>query len=291
MVVEVLNNMKEINLFLTKEGKWVTNKSLLDTLFSIKADQCEILYIHTSLSFGTPNPDIKKKALLGEILNVIKNLGVRTICMPTFTFSFCNGKSYNPTESSSRMGALNEFFRKQEGVFRSVDPLMSVALMGEDTDLVQGIGHSSCGACSTFDKLRHRDNVKFLFLGPKIGDCMTYMHYLEWLYSVDYRYERVFRGKIISEGKEYNDEYALFVRYNSVVPNVASYEYEQRMYENGTAVITECGDGTISIVGEKEASSEYFKCLNENPHFFVDFVDGNFIKDKTFRIEREMVAL
>lgn len=120
---------------------------------------------------------------------------------------------------------------------------------------------------------------------------MTYMHYLEWLYSVDYRYERVFRGKIISEGKEYNDEYALYVRYNSVVPNVASYEYEQRMYENGTAVRTECGDGTISIVGEKEASSEYLKCLNENPHFFVDFKDDTFIKDRTFRLEKEMIAL
>ena len=196
-MVDVIRNndmIENINLFLDKTGKWVTTNSLYDALKQLEADKCDILYIHSSLTFGVPNPKLKKSQLLGSILEVIKTLGVKTICMPTFTFSFCNGNDFDPAKSPSKMGALNEFFRKQEGVLRSVDPLMSTALLGEDKDLVTGIGHSSCGANSTFDKLHHRDRVKFLFLGPKIGDCMTYMHYLEWLYGVDYRYERVFRG-------------------------------------------------------------------------------------------------
>jgi len=151
--------MNDVNLFLAKDGKWVTNKSMIETLLSLKADKCDVLYIHTSLSFGQPNPQLKKSAMLDELLNVIKALGVKTICMPTFTFSFCNGLDYNPATSASRMGVLNEFFRKQEGVIRSADPLMSVALLGEDKDLVTGVGHVSCGENSTFDKLRHRDNV------------------------------------------------------------------------------------------------------------------------------------
>lgn len=283
--------MNEVNLFLAKDGKWVTNKSMMETLLSLGADKCDILYIHTSLSFGTPNPDLKKKAMLGELLNVIKELGVKTVCMPTFTFSFCNGLDYNPATSASRMGVLNEFFRKQEGVIRSADPLMSVALLGEDKDLVTGIGHVSCGENSTFDKLRHRDNVKFLFLGPKIGDCLTYMHYMEWLYSVDYRYNRVFRGNVAIGGKTSVEEYSLFVRYKSVVPNTASYDYEQKMYDKGTAFIAKCGDGTISIVDEKNASVEYKKCLDENPYYFVDFENGVFVKDKTFKLDHEMVAM
>ena len=211
--------------------------------------------------------------------------------MPTFTFSFCNGLDYNPATSTSRMGVLNEFFRKQEGVIRSADPLMSVALLGEDQDLVTGVGHVSCGENSTFDKLRHRDNVKFLFLGPKIGDCLTYMHYMEWLYSVDYRYNRVFRGNVIIGDKTSVEEYALFVRYKSVVPNTASYDYEQKMYDNGTAFVAKCGDGTISIVDEKDASVEYKKCLDENPYYFVDFENDVFVKDKTFKLDHEMVAM
>ena len=283
--------MNEVNLFLAKDGKWVTNKSMMETLLSLGADKCDILYIHTSLSFGTPNPDLKKKAMLGELLNVIKELGVKTVCMPTFTFSFCNGLDYNPATSASRMGVLNEFFRKQEGVIRSADPLMSVALLGEDKDLVTGVGHVSCGENSTFDKLRHRDNVKFLFLGPKIGDCLTYMHYMEWLYSVDYRYNRIFRGNVTIGDKTSVEEYALFVRYKGVVPNTASYDYEQKMYDNGTAFVAKCGDGTISIVDEKNASVEYKKCLDENPYYFVDFENDVFVKDKTFKLDHEMVAM
>lgn len=286
-----MDNMNEVNLFLAKDGKWVTNKTMIETLLSLGADKCDTLYIHTSLSFGQPNPQLKKSAMLGELLNVIKTLGVKTICMPTFTFSFCNGLNYNPATSASRMGVLNEFFRKQEGVIRSVDPLMSVALLGEDKDLVTDIGHVSCGENSTFDKLRHRDNVKFLFLGPKIGDCLTYMHYMEWLYSVDYRYNRIFRGNMIIGDKTSVEEYALFVRYKSVLPNTASYDYEQKMYDNGTAFITPCGDGTISIVDEKSASVEYKKCLDENPYYFVDFENGVFVKDKTFKLDHEMVAM
>jgi len=283
--------MNEVNLFLAKDGKWVTNKSMIETLLSLGADDCDTLYIHTAISFGQPNVQLRKSVMLSELMNVIKALGVRTICMPTFTFSFCNGLDYNPATSSSRMGVLNEFFRKQEGVIRSNDPLMSVALLGEDKDLVTGIGHVSCGENSTFDKLRHRDNVKFLFLGPKIGDCLTYMHYLEWLYSVDYRYNRVFRGNVTIGDKTTVEEYALFVRYQSVIPNAASYVYEQRMYDNGSALIAPCGDGTISIVDEKNASAEYRKCLDENPYYFVDFENGLFVKDKTFRLDHEMVAM
>lgn len=283
--------MKEVNLFLAKNGTWVTNKTMLESLLSIEADKCDTLYIHTALSFGTPNLQLRKKELLSEILGVIKELGVKTICMPTFTFSFCNGLEYDPATSPSKMGVLNEFFRKQEGVIRSCDPLMSVALLGEDKDLVTGIGHISCGDNSTFDKIRHRDNVKFLFLGPKIGDCLTYMHYLEWLYSVDYRYNRVFRGKVTINGHSSIEEYSLFVRYNTVVPNTASYDYEQMMYDNGSALIASCGDGTISIVDEKNASTEYKKCLDIDPYFFVNFKNDVFIKDKTFKLEHEMVAM
>ena len=283
--------MKEVNLFLAKNGTWVTNKTMLESLLSIEADKCDTLYIHTALSFGTPNLQLRKKELLSEILGVIKELGVKTICMPTFTFSFCNGLEYDPATSPSKMGVLNEFFRKQEGVIRSCDPLMSVALLGEDKDLVTGIGHISCGDNSTFDKIRHRDNVKFLFLGPKIGDCLTYMHYLEWLYSVDYRYNRVFRGKVTINGHSSIEEYSLFVRYNTVVPNTASYDYEQMMYDNGSALIASCGDGTISIVDEKNASTEYKKCLDIDPYFFVNFKNDVFIKDQTFKLEHEMVAM
>lgn len=292
MVVEIQNNQMEIiNLFRKNDGSWVTNIDLYNTLKRLEADKCNYLYIHSSLKFGFPNPVLKKKELLEAILVVIKSLGVKNVLMPTFTFSFCNNKHYDPANSASRMGVLNEFFRKQEGVIRSSDPLMSTALLGEDIDLVLNIGHSSCGANSTFDKLRHRNNVKFLFLGPKIGDCMTYMHYLEWLYDIDFRYERRFVGEIIINDISRFEEYDLFCRYNGTTPNAETYTYEQQMYDDGDALIEPFGDGTISIVEEKKAAIAYKRFLDKDPHFFVDFAGGVFVKDKTYNPEDEVVAL
>lgn len=290
MEEETQNKMEKIDLFLDKAGNWVTNKDLYDTLIKLEADKCKILYIHSSLTFGAPNPKLKKTQLLGAIIDVIKSLGVKTVCMPTFTFSFCNGRDYDPATTASKMGALNEYFRKQPGVIRSVDPQMSTALLGEDTDLVLNIGHSSCGANSTFDKLRHREGVKFLFLGPLIGDCMTYMHYLEWLYGVDYRYERMFRGNVTIDGETKSVEYDLFCRYNGVTANKGSYIYEQKMYDDNVAHKENLGDGHISIVEEKVAAEVYKDFLRRDKSYFVDYCE-NYIKDKTYNPVEEVVAM
>lgn len=283
--------MREVDLFKDSKGYSISNIDLLNVLKDLEADKCDVLYVHSALNFGVPNPVLKRKELLSCLLEVFQALRVKTLCMPTFTFSFCNGRDYDPLNSPSKMGALNEFFRKQDGVLRSLDPLMSVALCGEDIDLVKGIGHSSIGDNSTFDKLRHRDNVKFLFFGPKIGDCLTYMHYLEWLYCVDYRYDRVFRGNVVNDGLVSECEYNLFVRYNGVQPNTASYEYENMMYAQNRAFIKKMGDSSISIVDEKNASCSYRGCLEKDPYFFVDIKNTSFYKDRTFILDKEMIAL
>ena len=283
--------MADVNLFQDNQGQWVTKHQIIDILCELGAEQCDTLFIHTSLNFGVPNPNLRRTVLLDELLECIKAVGVYNVLMPTFTFSFCNNRFYDVNTSSSKMGVLNEFFRKQEGVVRSVDPLMSVALMGRDLDLVKDIGHYSCGACSTYDKLRNANNVKFLMFGPKIGECMTYMHYLEWLYSVDYRYDRLFAGDVIDERGRRHEEYWLFSRYKGVTPNEGSFEYESRMYEHGTARRIVCGNSGISIVSADNAAIEYKKCLDENPYFFVDIEGGKLIKDKTFITNGEVVAM
>lgn len=283
--------MQTVNLFLKEDHTWLSNVDLFNLLKKMKADECEVLYIHSALSFGMPNPALKRSELLGCICETLFALGVPTLCMPTFTFSFCNGKLYDPQASASRMGALNEFFRKQQGVIRSLDPLMSVALYGKDKELATGIGKASVGKNSTFDKLHDRERVKFLFLGTRIGDCFTYMHYLEWLYQVDYRYERIFRGEVVSADQSSQQEYSLFVRYREVLPNRGSYMYEQLMYDWGVALIYPFGNTTVSIVEEKPAAIWYKKCLEQNPYYFVDVKNGRLLRDETFVLEKEMVAL
>lgn len=278
-----------VKLFLLPDNRWLTDDDLERILRDIEADKCDVLYIHSALNFGIPNQELKQKELLGIILDVIERLGVPTLCMPTYTFSFCNGKDYDPQKSKSKMGALNEFFRKQDGVIRSLDPLMSVAIKGKNTDLAMRVGSHSISSNSTFDMIHHCENVKFLLLGPRIGFCLTYMHYLEWLFSVDYRYIRSFRGNIICGDETMSVEQDLFVRYSGVEPNTKSYDYEDLMVSEGVAKRVPVGNGYISIVDEKTATSYYRKCLDIDPHFFVE-VD-NSKKDRTYKPLHEVIAL
>ncbi|ROT12200.1 AAC(3) family N-acetyltransferase [uncultured Muribaculum sp.] len=277
------------NLFKTEDGNWISDVQIRESLMDMGAHDCDVLYIHSALNFGLPNMEIKNGQLLKCLLDTIELLNVPTVVMPTFTFSFCNGKSYDPLTSKSRMGALNEFFRKQDGVIRSNDPLMSVALKGKDTYLATNVGTHSISDGSTFDMIHHKSGVKFLFIGPRIGDCLTYMHYLEWLFDVDYRYIRHFIGEIIDNGTSKTIDQDLFVRYNGVFANDASYKYEDWMVEEKAAKRIKLGNGFLSIVGEKDATNYYKKCLEIDPHYFIEI--KNNIKDKTFKLNNEMVAL
>ena len=280
----------KINLFKTPDGNWLTNIDLFNALKTIQANECKILYIHSKLNFGTPNPELKKTQLLKIILETIQELKVPTICVPTFTFSFCNGQDFNIDKSKSQMGIFNEYIRKLPESTRSVDPLMSVAVLGKDKSIISDLGHDSVGKDSHFDKIRNSNDVKFLFLGPKVGDCFTYMHYVEEIMNAPFRYNKPFTGMITNGSETYEDTYNLFVRYNGVIPGKGSYFYEEKLFENGISKRVGFGSGLITCFDNNKAHDMlvkmYEKDLNQ---FLLKPYDSN-NKDKTF-IVKNMVAL
>jgi aminoglycoside 3-N-acetyltransferase len=282
--------LKSQNLFKQADGRWVTVADLEAALRSVGADDCSVLYMHTGLSFGLPNPELSRAELLETIYQAVRSLGVPTLCVPTFTFSFCNGEDYDVVRSKSRMGALNEYIRRRPEAVRSADPLMSVAVVGEDRDLAENLGHESIGANSTFDELSRRQGVKFLFLGVRLGDCFTYMHYLEWREKVPYRYNRPFTGRVTAGGRTYEDTYTLFVRYHNVRPGSGSYTYEQILAERGLLRVAALGDNSIRCIGDPEARAVYLELLRRDPNYFIERPFRAEEADRMF-VAQEMVAL
>ena len=220
----------------------------------------------------------------------MRELNVPTVCMPTFTFSFCNGQDYDRSRSKSHMGALNEYFRLQPDAERSIDPLMSVAMIGKDVDLVRRLGMQSTGENSTFDKIGRRAGVKFLFFGVGLGDCFTYMHYLEWKAGVPYRYDRDFSGFIIDGEERELATRKLFVRYNGVRPNDASYRYGEMLEAKHHLTATALGDSVVSCVAREPAEELYLELLDKDPNFFICDPFDRTIVDDEFHASN-MVAL
>lgn len=278
-----------MNIFQTTNKGTVSKDDLKKTLDQLKIYDTDYLYIHTGMTFGMPNPELGRRKILEEIFNVFQEFKIKNICLPTFTFSFCNGESYSVKESKSKMGALNEYVRMLPNAVRSIDPLMSSVLIGEDKDLVKNISKSSIGKDSTFDKLHYKDRVKFLFFGTKVGDCFTYMHYIEKFVNASYRYDRLFEGQITDGDNTYIDTYELFVRYKDIYAGDASYVYEQMMLDKGISKRLEIGDSSITVLDEPNAFELYYDLIKKEPNYFID-PKSIFSYDKTFEV-KNMVAL
>ena len=76
------------------------------------------------------------------------------------------------------MGAFNEFIRKKEGRYRTLDPLLSLSVPDCLKGVFSAVGDHSLGEGSGLDLLHHMDGVKFLFFGARLGNCFTYVHYV-----------------------------------------------------------------------------------------------------------------
>jgi len=279
--------MKDTTLFRGRDE--VTTSDLLRCLESVDAADCRLLYIHSEMSFGRPNPELGKTGLLQAVLDTLRELGVPTLCVPTFTFSFCNGTAYDVEQSRSKMGVFNEYVRRLPQAERSIDPLMSAAVLGEDHQVVRDLGHHSIGAGSTFDKLHALGHARFLFLGVGAAKCFTYTHYVEERLRVPYRYDREFTGTIIEGDRRREDTYTLYVRYHGVQPESTT-KFEDFLVQSGRMKKVSCGDNFISSIAEPVAYESIAGKIREDADYFLAAPYPPDRKDTHFEAH-DMVAL
>lgn len=265
-------------LFNSKKSGDVTSDQLLEKLKKIGASDCDILYIHSNLNFGLPS--LKRSFLLEEMYSSIEKLGVRTIVFPTFTFSFCNKEEYDIKNSFSKMGALNEYVRKNVDGVRSSDPLLSVFVIGDELNLIDNLSKESIGKNSNYDRLHNSGkSVNFLFIGADMRECFTYTHYMETVAKVPYRYNREFVGTIIDENgiRHENETRLLFSTYGNCrlnpVPVVHDTMNELKMLSE-----SDFGDGHLCCFKEIDAYKVMLDLFDK---------DINFLTDGTFDLSKK----
>lgn len=248
------------------QNEEVTYGKIVSTMKRIGADQCDVLFIHSEISFGRLEKGIKRTEIKQLLLDAIKELNVKTIIFPTFTFSFCNQQTYDRDHSSTAMGMLPEYVRKLPDAVRSDDPILSVAILGEKEGFDKMIGKSSCGEGGIFHIL-HKSNkkVKFMFFGTSPLMCFTYLHYVEECVNVPYRYLRRFKGNVIEDGMEKEKEIELYVRYNGVTATLPA-GFMQELVQRGIVRVENIGDSEISVADEKTSYEYIYEMLKKNPY-------------------------
>lgn len=276
--------MKDITLFYYDNGKKaVTTYDLYEKLKFVKADQCDLLFIHTDLAgLGMPNTKLKRTEFFGAIYEVLLALKVKTLVFPAFTFSFANDEDFSVNDSTAKyMGALNEYVRKQPGVVRSLDPLMSVIAVGERAEEFYEVGKRCMNDGGIFDMLHQIPNVRFLFLGAKPTHCFTYAHYVEGVYNVPYRFEKWFEGFVTDrDGNTYKDSFSLLAGCKGIYP-AAMVPFEKHMLKHDRFERISAGDGEIICFKESDAYQAMWEALDENIHGFLvrPFTEDDLVKE------------
>jgi aminoglycoside N3'-acetyltransferase len=179
-------------------------KNIIKALVEAGLEKGNTAYFSTSLGMIGVAEDVKIQddlnfLFFGAIKKVIGPVG--TILIPTYSYTI--GKStrsnpviFDPLITPAKIGPFPDFFLKQQGVIRSLDPMVSIAGLGPKVQgLFEDLPPTSYGAGSLYNRLVDHPNTKCVSIG--LGpNWIPFIHYADWLSQVPHRYDKLFYGGI-----------------------------------------------------------------------------------------------
>lgn len=134
----------------------------------------------------------------------------RCLLMPTFTSGFQEGRC-DLDAAPSRTGQLSEAFRRRPGVRRSVSAFFPFAVRGLEADAVVALRPEQAWGDGSLYQWFEQTDAQFLMLGTHPTHC-SYLHRIEWLVGVPYRFPKRFSGTMRHEGRSFLHREELYVR-------------------------------------------------------------------------------
>ena len=242
-------------------------KALLD--LNIKPG--DKIFIHSNIGFfgkyyNIQNAQSQYMVFKEAIFNIIGKKG--TLCLPSFSYSFCSGNKWDIKNTPSVCGYLSEMALKDNESIRSNDANFSVVAIGNENEIfTKNIPEHSFGKGSFWERFYESDGIICNF---NIDSRSTFMHFVEKSLNVHYRYDKEFVGIDISSGSEINRKQIHFVRdLNS--PNTAFSvdKFEQLASKRGFISRIRLGRGLITKISAKNTFKVIEDGLNNDPAFLI----------------------
>jgi aminoglycoside 3-N-acetyltransferase len=172
------------------------------------------IVLHVSLKDLFDNK-IEYKNQSSILLSMVRDfLQPSEIFIPTFTYSFTNGKIFDVKNSPSEVGRFSEeirkiFYNKKK---RTLDPVFSVVETENSFKSDNQINKQAFGNSSIWKYLN--DNSHYIInINMNEPLVATQLHFLEFENNVPYRYMKKFNGTFTDwNGKEHMIEYDYYVR-------------------------------------------------------------------------------
>ncbi len=226
-----------------------------------------VVLVHSSLkslgtSIGGPG------TLINAIMDALGPSG--TLLMPALSEQYVHEENpfFNVVTTPTNTGAIPEYFRKMDGVIRSINPTHSVCGYGKYAKEILGKHHldeTPCGKNSPFYLLpKYEGQIVFIGCGLKPN---TSMHAIEELVEPDYLFKKMVKYEVVGYD---NKKISLnCMRHNFV-------GWEQR-YDRVETILQDKGLKTGKILSATchivETPVLWERCTEQykkNSHSFVD---------------------
>jgi len=134
----------------------------------------------------------------------------RSLLMPTFMPGYTDGLCDLDTAPSAT-GQLSEAFRRHPGVRQTVSAFFPFAVRGPDADAVIALRPQQAWGDGSLYEWFEKTDARFLMLGTHPTHC-SYLHRMEQLVGVPYRYRKNFSGIVRHESRKFDLAEELYVR-------------------------------------------------------------------------------
>lgn len=163
----------------------------------------------------------KRSAVLNAHFTALSDLidfSVGTLVVSTDSPSLCNTTTpFDLNATPSEMGVFTEFVRKQSGAVRSRHPFKSHAAIGAHAERIcTGVSRHGGGLETPKDRMLELDAM-YLSIGLEPRWTCSYVHHIEQLMAVPYRYTKEFEHPMVQSNGEIEKElFYLYLMYRGL---------------------------------------------------------------------------
>jgi aminoglycoside 3-N-acetyltransferase len=267
-------------LFIFNDEVWTIKKVIKVLREHITPGEILCMEVDT-MRFGKLCPDVNRNQFLSNFFELFKELAgpEGVIIIPSFSYSWgddSSDKVFDIINTPSKVGIFSEFMREQSNVERTLDPMFSYLIFGNNSaNIAKVAGKNTFGPDGIYQYL-YENNAKLISFGLNKYDP-TFIHYAEQYYhqnihKLDYRYIKEFNGEIINfSGDTFQDKQYCFSRilerygdWDFYDKNLISALKKEKLLQD---III--GGGIVRVSDAESVFNASLKGLSEDKHFYI----------------------
>lgn len=254
----------------------------------IDAINADLLLVHTDLLRGFVLPQKADENLVNEHCRLIRGFA-KDIYIPAFNYDFPKKRIFNVKETPSRIGVINEHFRKHFADWQTPVPVFSFSGTGNLPPINCDDIIDPFESNSVFGYLYKKDSL-LMHYGSGIA-ATTIIHFVERISNLLlYRYDKYFKGTVINNGGS-ETEITLKLHVRPLNMNL-DYDWdrlEKELNENSLIKYFIDGPTSIKIIRIRDLVDFWLQKIKDNSLYLLNKESLEWVKPMLDRLKRPFV--